>query len=1250
MLSRFVLRLWVLYGRGVSMIIGGVRRGESFPWFFTIFAIFSFPFFSSLPLPSLVPDAHSQIGTELGSEDDLTVLGTDGNVHDPDLEIKGFTIFGSTDVRTHISTAPGNTIFNGAIETSSDVYVTGRSTFAGNVYFPSAGALFVSDGASGQILRKNVGGWLYWDNVSAVWDNLGNHVATTTLNMNSWNMVNVSSVNFLSNVYIASATAAQYGGVYISSNVYVVGQASIAGAASIGGQTNSTFFGYSNAIRASGSETGSNVTVSAQGGGHFATGGTLTLTAGNAFDTGSVGGNVILQSGFGFPPSPGYIAMQTYQGTYPSQTLAERLRIVGYSGNVGIGTTNPTHKLRVEGGVLATSSITASGDISGARYMINGSTVLAILPGSGSFAVGMDLSTGSTGDYNLFIGSSAGRKNATGYANTFLGNTAGYTNGSGYDNTFLGYQTGFSNTTGHSNTVLGAQAGYYNTTGAGNSFVGRLAGYNNAAGGSNTFIGFNAGRTNVDGSHNTYVGYWSGYNTTGNTNSFLGSQAGYNNTTGGNNSMVGRTAGYYTQTGSANAIFGSEAGFGASGQSFSSSTLVGYKTGYGLTTGSNNILVGFQAGYNIQAGSDNIVIGYNELTSAIGASNELNIGGVIYGDLFNKTVGISTRVPQAALDIVSTGTASNVYAQIWRNSSGVIKASMTADGTLYTTVSPPMDNLGNHVATTTLNMNTWNMINVSSVNFKSNVYISSASAAQYGGVYISSDVYIAGSKVYLNTSEIWGGSTFQVRQGGSAVFYLGSSASIGGNLKGGYGVTLGGGSYGGGIAANDRLTIYGSGTDLFSIYDGSVKRFSVIGGGNVGIGTTAPAANLHISSTTAIASQDMIKITTGTTAADVFVVKGSGKIGIGTTNPTHKLGVDGDILATSSITANGNISGARYMINGSTVLAILGGIGSFAVGPGISADSTGDYNLFVGSSSGRSNTTGMRNSFIGFNAGRVNSTGVNDTFLGFNAGWNNTTASSNTLVGASVGYNLTTGLANSFLGYGAGYSGTAVNFDTFLGYMAGYGNTGGNNTFVGTYSGQASGSAAYNAFLGMYSGYTNTSGAYNTFIGYAAGYANSSGKENTFMGNTAGYAGGVAGDNTLIGYAAGRYITTGSTNTIVGHKAAFFTQTGSANTILGNEAGYGATGNSFSSSTIIGYHAGYGLTTGSDNLLLGFKAGYNITSGTGNIIIGYNEAAPAAATSNHLSIGGIIDGDLVAGNVGIGTTNPAYSLEIQSSV
>ncbi|MBI4350217.1 MAG: hypothetical protein HY550_02155, partial [Elusimicrobia bacterium] len=53
---------------------------------------------------------------------------------------------------------------------------------------------------------------------------------------------------------------------------------------------------------------------------------------------------------------------------------------------------------------------------------------------------------------------------------------------------------------------------------------------------------------------------------------------------------------------------------------------------------------------------------------------------LIYGDLQNKVIGISTRTPAAALDIVSTGTAANVYAQIWRDSTGLIVASMTATG------------------------------------------------------------------------------------------------------------------------------------------------------------------------------------------------------------------------------------------------------------------------------------------------------------------------------------------------------------------------------------------------------------------------------------------------------------------------------------------------------------------------------------------------------------------------------------------
>ena len=82
--------------------------------------------------------AAADIGVELGADDDLTVLGTGGTVPDPDVEIKGFSIFGSTNVLTYISTAPGNTVFNGAVQVSSSVYVVGVSTFTGNAFFGSS--------------------------------------------------------------------------------------------------------------------------------------------------------------------------------------------------------------------------------------------------------------------------------------------------------------------------------------------------------------------------------------------------------------------------------------------------------------------------------------------------------------------------------------------------------------------------------------------------------------------------------------------------------------------------------------------------------------------------------------------------------------------------------------------------------------------------------------------------------------------------------------------------------------------------------------------------------------------------------------------------------------------------------------------------------------------------------------------------------------------------------------------------------
>lgn len=235
-------------------------------------------------------------------------------------------------------------------------------------------------------------------------------------------------------------------------------------------------------------------------------------------------------------------------------------------------------------------------------------------------------------------------------------------------------------------------------------------------------VGSNAGANNTSNAHyNSFIGHQSGYrNTTGRYNSFVGAMSGYSNVSGENNSVLGTMAGYLNTAGSANTILGTNAGYGTSGNSFSSSTLIGYNSGRNITTGSNNVLLGFQAGDSLTDGSNNIIIGYDQDPASASSNNSINIGGVIFGDLEAKTVGISTRVPEAALDIVSTGTASNIYAQIWRDGSGNIVSSMTSQGTLFPQQAG--DNLGNHTATKALDMANNSIINVSTLTVSGNAF------------------------------------------------------------------------------------------------------------------------------------------------------------------------------------------------------------------------------------------------------------------------------------------------------------------------------------------------------------------------------------------------------------------------------------------------------------------------------------------------------------------------------------------------
>jgi hypothetical protein len=113
-------------------------------------------------------------------------------------------------------------------------------------------------------------------------------------------------------------------------------------------------------------------------------------------------------------------------------------------------------------------------------------------------------------NFNVFVGTRAGRSNTIGYDNTALGLEALKSNLGGYDNTAIGCLVMNANTSGLANTGLGSNA-LLGSTGNYNTALGAasLRGLNN--GGSNTAVGYQAGYQ-ATGPENVYLGYREGYN------------------------------------------------------------------------------------------------------------------------------------------------------------------------------------------------------------------------------------------------------------------------------------------------------------------------------------------------------------------------------------------------------------------------------------------------------------------------------------------------------------------------------------------------------------------------------------------------------------------------------------------------------------------------------------------------------------------------------------------------------------------
>jgi len=273
--------------------------------------------------------------------------------------------------------------------------------------------------------------------------------------------------------------------------------------------------------------------------------------------------------------------------------------------------------------------------------------------------------TSPVGFNNVALGARAMKAVTTGVNNTAVGSRAMTSVQTGNNNTAIGFQAGY-RATGDNNTTVGSIAGEWMTTASDNTFLGALCGSKEISGSYNTAVGSEAFEENETGNYNVAIGH----RALANPREDLGFSP-------DETVAVGAFAGDF--------CFGDK------------NTLVGYRAGNGVNTGSDgieNVGVGFNALRNHNGADYNTAVGVSALRDTTSGENNVSVGHEALAAA--TTASTNVAIGSKALAVVTTvgGQVAVGYSALTANTSGAQNVAVGPEAMIFNTTGSNNTSIG----------------------------------------------------------------------------------------------------------------------------------------------------------------------------------------------------------------------------------------------------------------------------------------------------------------------------------------------------------------------------------------------------------------------------------------------------------------------------------------------------------------------------------------------------------------------------